>query len=236
VHRRQFLRLTGGTAAAATLAAWSFPGCSRRVVGVDAGRAPRADPDRPLLLVLVPKDESEGWRRGNAIGGILNHGGDAVLADLAGVELVCATKDRLPPEARAVADGDPWFVLLTRDGEATTARGLTLEVPPAPPMFPREGQTWEQVNAEAQAEIDVRAAALHAFLAPAVAASGDVAARAAEARKRYVEKAPPGAHWANSEGCGTHVEGVRERSPMVACGMAMIPPVARRFLHFYVRG
>jgi hypothetical protein len=240
VDRRQFLRLTGGSAAAAALTVWLTPGCSRRVSGTtesDPSKPPA--PERPLLLVLVPKDESAGYLRGRMIGGVLNHGGDAVLADLAGVDLVCSTADRLPAEARSAAAGDPWFVLLTRDGETVRAQPFTPDVPPEPPHFPRGETTWEQVNAGAQAGIDALAAALHGFLAPSVAVpAGESSLRAAEARKRYVTKPPPGAHWASSGGCGTTIEGVsrNQQGPMVGCGMGMVPEVSRRFLHFYVRG
>ena len=59
---------------------------------------------------------------------------------------------------------------------------------------------------------------------------------AAAARARFVKKAPPGAYWANSTGCGVRHEGIREADPMVACGMGMVPEVSQRFLDFYVKG
>jgi hypothetical protein len=239
VDRRQFLRITGGSAAAAALAAWLAPGCARRAVGP----ANQASPDtsygrRPMLLAIVPKDENDGYRRGTAIGGMLNHGGDEVLADLAGVDLVFSTADRLPQDAREAGAGEPWFVLLTRDGTAVTARAFTPTLPPEPAAFRRGDKSWEQIDADAQGRVDALAVSLHAFLVSNLPLTiVDATTRAADARARYVKKAPPGTHWANSSGCGMEIEGVRDPDAgMVACGMGMVPTVSRRFLHYYVRG
>lgn len=237
MDRRQFLRLTGGSAASVALTAWFAAGCSRRVVGsADVPLVVPPASDRPLLLLIVPKEEQNGWERGEATGSVLNHGGDQVLADFAAVELVCSTADRLPAAARTAAEGEPWFVLVAREGGAVRAHAFTPDLPPKPPRFPPEGQTWKDVDAAAEDRVRVIADQFHAFLAPHLGpAPADLAARAGEARSRYVAKPPPGAHWAHSGGCGMTIEGVRNPSPAPACGMGMVPEVSRRFLTFYVK-
>ena len=232
MDRRQFLRLTGGSAAAAALASWFAPGC---------GRPPPAlsvpDSGRPLLVVLVPQDRREGGRRGRAIGGILNHGGDAVLAALSGVDLVCALPNDIPIEAGEVPMDATWFVLLSHDGGAIRLRSLTLNPPPEPKDGWSDDTPWEQRDAEARAVVAGLASTLLAFLSPAVTVPGtEVSTRAADARKRYVEKAPRGALWGNNSGCGTRYEGGPDYSANISCGMGMVPEVSQRFLGFYVKG
>lgn len=240
MDRRQFLRLTGGSAAAAALTAWLAPGWSRRVgpvpkAQVDPEEAPEAR--APLLAILVPKDEGQGFERGQAIGALFHHGGERVLADLAAVELVCARADQVPAEARAEAAGEPWFVLVTRDGGGVRVHAFTPDLPPEPPARPPEGSTLADTEGAAATRVWVFADALHEFLRPHVhVAETDVFARATVARKRYVDQPPPGAHWANLLSCGVSVEGVSTAQPTVGCGMGMVPSLSKRFLHFYVRG
>lgn len=239
MDRRQFLVLTGSAAAAGAVASWL--GCSQHVNRRDPSRGGPVVPagSRPFLALLVPPEgDADSHLRGEIVGGTLNHGGDELLADLAGVDLVCVTRDRLPPEAEPVGEPLPWFVLLTRVDGKVTSRPFR----PTTPLQAGGGALmgrgeFEALDAEARARIEAFAAELHGFLERegAGAPAGERAGRAAEARKRYVESPPPGAHWAQSNGCGMHVEGVRRTGPMVACGMGMVPEVSRRFLHFYVK-
>lgn len=236
MDRRSFLVLTGGAAAATALGAWLGPGCARRGGSVPFAPTPGG---RPLLVLLVPTDEGEGRRRGEALGAVLNHGGDALLADLAEVDVVCTAAERLPEAVRPASAPLPWLLLVTREGERLAGRSFTPDVlPNLDGMGPRSGeQTLEQMNAEALRGVEALARELHAFLAPLLPTdAGDVGARAATARRRYVASPPPGAHWAHSGGCGTTVEGVRNDGPQVACGMGLVPEAAQRFLHFYVKG
>lgn len=63
--------------------------------------------------------------------------------------------------------------------------------------------------------------------------SYELKARLREAvRQRLVSVRVPGSHWAQSAGCGTHIEGIRTTS-MIACGMGHVPEKSRRFLYFF---
>ncbi|MCI0586856.1 MAG: hypothetical protein L0323_08465 [Planctomycetes bacterium] len=53
---------------------------------------------------------------------------------------------------------------------------------------------------------------------------------AALARLRW--KAPPGAKWAYSKGCGTRVEG-DDTGGVIGCGMGYVPEASQRFLWFF---
>lgn len=56
-------------------------------------------------------------------------------------------------------------------------------------------------------------------------------ARSVEQRLR--KQRVPGSHWARQSGCGTTIEDVRERGPMIACGMGHVPEKSNRFLYFF---
>lgn len=59
-----------------------------------------------------------------------------------------------------------------------------------------------------------------------------IAALANAASSRLRLQPPVGAWWANYTGCGHDIEGHSERLGY-ACGMARVPELGRRFLHFY---
>jgi len=58
-------------------------------------------------------------------------------------------------------------------------------------------------------------------------------ALAAAAAARITGKAPPGAKWAKSSGCGTEVEG--EPPEGIECGMGYVPKISQRFLWFFTK-
>jgi hypothetical protein len=240
VDRRQFLSITGGGAAAAALAAWFGAGCRHNLQPGDPARGGPVRPSetgRPLLALLVPPPNSGGYERGSLVGAALNHAGDELLADLAAVELVCVTPDRLPESVRPTGETLPWFVLLERDGDAVRSREFRPDIAPETEHGLRFGEEWKKAEVEAAARVRAFADALHAFLLPSTGRPGDdMARRAAAARERYVRRPPPGAYWANSTSCGVDIEGIAPQYPSVACGMGMVPEVSRRFLDFYVKG
>jgi hypothetical protein len=63
--------------------------------------------------------------------------------------------------------------------------------------------------------------------------AGCLEALAAAARARLRLVPPPGAWWASYTGCGADIEGQPETGIIVGCGMARVPDLGRRFLHFY---
>lgn len=235
MHRRAFLTLTGGAAAVAALGAWL--GCARRANPGGPTALPREG--RPLLVLLVPPQAGgDGELRGEIVGGALNQGSEELLADLAARDLVCLTREQLPPGTPLSGSDLPWFAELTTEGGLVRTREFRPSKPPELPGAARwaEVSSFEQLNAEADAVIAAFSAELHAWLAAGVPpAAGARADRAAEARRRYVKSPPPGAHWAQSAGCGVHIEGVSSDGLTVACGMGMVPKAAQRFLHFYVK-
>jgi hypothetical protein len=56
---------------------------------------------------------------------------------------------------------------------------------------------------------------------------------AAIARARYFKKAPPGARWGHTTGCGADYE--EGPADTVDCGMGSLGELARRFFAFYVK-
>lgn len=58
-----------------------------------------------------------------------------------------------------------------------------------------------------------------------------IEAFAEHVREQYVLREIPGSRWARGSGCGVQIEG--EASRHFGCGMGHVPPLSRRFLHFF---
>lgn len=157
---------------------------------------------------------------------------------------------------RTVLDGDPYLNMLndekTDDRIKLLSRSLNMELFRETDLAAHADNAWARVSAEDQARMD------HWLKLPdGPSPDGTLLRRgAAQLRQRAAdlpaqdrarvlqvlidqvietERAarPAGAKWANSDGCGTEIEG-DERQSLIACGMGYTPPLSRRFLYFYL--
>lgn len=202
-------------------------------------RAARAS-GRPVLVIVIPEAEGERRERGTVWGELLNHGSEEGLARLALCEVVCARlADVRAVKAIMDAPSIEPFALLVEDMRARPVRVDAGALPPAG-FTPEENAAYEM---RAMARIARIEAVLATALAPSGAALGwpaseasyraqRIASLAEAARKRLQVAAPRGTRWASSSGCGTTIEG-EDCDSRVACGMACVPEISRRFLYFF---
>lgn len=192
---------------------------------------------RPLLVIVIPEDDGEKWTRGQHLGEWLNSGSDASLSPLAAVDVVCASLSDLRQLVPQLPKEAPWFVLMKMSAPVELVQ-LTPELPPPPKGQP----SWGDEDYYGQGHTDwntrriaANVAAIDAVLHPALVEMapqiGSMERQAAAVRAKMVAEAPPGAHWAVSGGCGTHVEGV-ETAYGVDCGMGHVPQGSQRLLYF----
>jgi hypothetical protein len=243
MNRRRFLRASS----AAALALAAAPAWVRRAFADTAcppeAKNPRALASlagayrraarlgRPLLVLVIPENDSAGWDRGAAFGEYLNHGTDAQLAPLAQVEVACARMHELKRLVPAAPGGEPLMVLIDTRRVPATARALDVALPQYPE---HRWRTYDDVRDDAIADrrIQTLADTLARGLAPSGSAPGDEQTLAAEVRARVVKERVPGSYWARSHGCGTIIEGVNDNSSF-GCGMGHVPTKSQRFLDFY---
>jgi hypothetical protein len=186
--------------------------------GLPVGLKPPGD--RPLLVLVVPANDSLKWDRGAAFGELLNHGTDEQLAPLAKVDVIAAP-----------ASGDPLMVLVAKDGSAQT---LDTPLPQHEPWHRDNGKPWDQRIRDEDKLSDQRIAVLAALLRKALGEPPNVAAAAAEVRARVVHHRVAGSHWAYASGCGTRIEdSPPEKQLMPACGMGHVPSKSSRMLYFW---
>lgn len=206
---------------------------------------------RALLVVVIPADEDTWYERGRSLGVWLEHASTGDLARLDAVEAVCVTLAELARLVPGVAAAEePWFVLVRVDLPTPTFRSVVVPRPTVEPMPDFEVWAADPENARHpermlrfvyQAEAaDADAAYAHAVV---VAYRGAVIrmlvaeslgrGTAARGRARWVEAAPPGAHWGRDGGCGGAIyEGV-PRMSRISCGMGAMSRPAGRFLAFW---
>lgn len=239
MKRRTFLATVGASTAAALWpslirrafadASFDAPGTKKTAPGL-ATSPKRIDvSQRPQLVIVVPADDGQKYRRGEVWGEYLNHGAPAQLAPLDHVDVSCATMKELGALARDVA-GEPLALLFERDG---SVRALDTKVPDYNGRF--DGKNNDD------AIVDRRIALVSKMVAEALPAPPVDNVRAAAARVvRKVRTQPPaGSHWANASGCGpATVENMKDDSDEVVaygCGMGHIPAKSSRFLYFFAK-
>lgn len=193
-------------------------------------RASRAK--RPLLVFVIPADDSEKWDRGHAFGELLNHGSDADLAPIAGCDVVAATMEGLREIVPSAGRGEPVLVLVKTTALPATAEAFDVEMPTYDDIRAASKRSPSKPKADEDV-IALRIKALGGLLRKALGSSPDrVKERADLVRAAIVKKPPSGTHWARTEGCGAIIEGARDHS-MMGCGMAAVPEKSRRFLYFF---
>ncbi|HET6204847.1 MAG TPA: hypothetical protein VFI25_18820 [Planctomycetota bacterium] len=147
MDRRTVLKIATSGAAFPFLPSWLVRGFFQRGSGEPPGDGPGVrrlvgpldvhwhharKRGKPLLLLLVPRRPDERADRGLLFGGLLNHGTDEAMADLALCEVVCASADAVRSQFKdARFEGEPLMVLVEqrREGvgvvpvDATLPRG-----------------------------------------------------------------------------------------------------------------
>jgi hypothetical protein len=191
VKRRAFLRAgAAGLAVAASWPSWLRAAFAQsgpqavpedvadHLVAVSQGFRRAQRNGKPLLVLIIPAANEEKWQRGSAFGELLNHGGQAVMQDLALVELVCAPMEAvraLVPQAPALP-ADPLMVLVETDAIPACVQVLDARLASDPEPF-RGG--------DEEGPIDARIATLSRLIHGAVLPdSQTLERRAAQARNR----------------------------------------------------
>lgn len=200
MRRRSFL---GGLAAGA-LGGSAILGCPGWIQRAMAQEAPAPDPlavlsdayrraqrrGMPLLVIVVPESGETIWDRQYAFGELLNHGGDAVMRDLALVELVCADAATLRTLVPQVT-GEPLMALIETDRVPATVVPLdaALETLPSSWGPGSESLTWEEQQRREDEAIDRRIALLAGLVHTAVAADAAAITRRATVARAHVPAA-----------------------------------------------
>jgi hypothetical protein len=184
MHRRDFLRTAAAGTALAALPGW-LAGCFQSVVkqgdlgpDLDAARRRAASAGKPLLVLVIPKADEGRHERGTLFGGLLNHGGDEALADLALAEVACGTTDDVGRALGHVADGEP-LALLVETG--TAAREVVGVAPALPAPWSAAHGDVGGLDRRARERFDGLAKAIRAALLPDRAALERRAAECARA-------------------------------------------------------
>jgi len=240
--RRVFLRRVLAGAAGAPIAAWigacasrtdsNDGGATRADLNLDAPPDGRADAEllraawsraktdgRPLFVLVIPNVAAQ-YQHGEAWGQFLLHGDEAALERLAACTLVAAkmewVRDVLPDIIGLPAD-TPSALYIPADGKGVAVVRVDADLagPPA----------WDAPMDEREAVYRERVARLGAAITSALpAAAGDA--------QRLQGEPPAGAAWALDTGCAPELLDHPELASMIACGMAMMPPIATKFLMY----
>ena len=132
--------------------------------------APGTAPFKPLLVLVIPADESQQYRRGHAFGELLNHGSDKQLAALACFDVTCRRIDQLDPSLRGPLDPslrgplDPEPLMLVLDPDAEppvlALRATLPDFESDPARWERSRRDWDELERLRESEIDLRITAL----------------------------------------------------------------------------
>ncbi len=129
---------------------------------------PGTAPFKPLLILVIPADSAQQYRRGQAFGELINHGSDEQLAALACFEVRCLRIDQLEPQQREQLAEEPLMLVL--DHSATPSL-LPLTAPLAyvedEPDRWGGRHDWEEIQRRQEADIDVRIATIAGLIAGA---------------------------------------------------------------------
>ena len=189
---------------------------------------------KPLLVIVIPRNDGMNKDRGDLWGELLNFGSDVQLAPLSKVEVACATLTDLTTVVPNHENGDPLFMVVATDKVPATVKSFDTLVPEYDDAFDRIGKfTWEDLERRENETSDRRIATLANLLRTALGApSAEPGPDAALVRHTLKDQPPSGTHWAVSSGCGVHVEGVTNNIAF-GCGMGHVPAKSRRFLYFF---
>jgi hypothetical protein len=225
MDRRKFLGTTAGLAAAAL-----WPGWLRRAFGereaeawlgpVSPGLAEALRGARrvgkPMLVLVIPADASERWRRGRAFGELIHHGGDKALATLALAELVCAPMDEVRRHVPEAGDAEPLLVLFETDEPQPRVRMVDARLTENAPRAGR-AMDWDEMRRLEDRVVEERIAQLSLLLRRALAPDRrtlDRRARQAQAALAIDEIAA--VERAVMDGCGLELELADRAAALIA--------------------
>ena len=117
---------------------------------------------KPLLVFIIPQDNSAKWERGRSLGAWLNHGSAEQLWPLALAEVACATMGDLRRLVPTVGLGEPLMVVVETDAVPANVTRLNAELDkPArrgPP--PASVEDWRAQERQVDAQVDGQIATL----------------------------------------------------------------------------
>lgn len=215
------------------LASWS-PEEQRGLFAVQWNAAYRARV--PLLILLIPNDRFR--ERGQVLGEWLMGLDDAQLAELGGIELVCADSELIQGQIPDLELGPQVYFVVAWPGQKRAARAVSAAIAMRPEPFASWGTpAWDSAEHEAwnQARLATESTVLGGALWPVLVRAPVPPEQRQEladrARELWIQAPPPGAHWANSGSCGVQVEGV-ELKVRIGCGMGHVSELSTRLLYF----
>jgi hypothetical protein len=133
---------------------------------------------RPLLVLVIPKNDEQKRGRGHVFGEALNHGDKGFYLDLALCEIVCAPVPEITKQLKgAKVKGEPLMLLVETEG--ATARIVPVDADARYEGVYRDG--IDKADGAAKQRIEKVAAALRSAVAPS---RETLASRAALAEKR----------------------------------------------------
>ncbi len=241
MKRRSFLAAVGASTAVALWprlirrafadASFDLPGARKTAPGLPTSSRPIDPSRRPQLVIVVPADDAQKYRRGELWGEYLNHGLPAQIAPLATVDVSCATMKELGALAHDIK-GEPLALLFERDG---SVRALDAS-------YPDYASALGRFDArDDDAIVDKRIAAVSAMVRRALPPipAGEVRVAAERVTRAVRQQPPAGSHWANASGCGpATVENMKDDADEVVaygCGMGHVPAKSSRFLYFFAK-
>lgn len=145
-------------------------------------RATRAG--KPLLVFIIPQDDSAKWTRGHSFGAWLNHGSAEELWPLALCEVACARMDDLRRLVPTVGLGEPLMVLVETDTVPATVTRLDARLPePGAERRATGVESWREQEQQEELLIDRQTATLSRLARKALVESETtLSRRAAQAR------------------------------------------------------
>ena len=240
MKRRTFLAAVGASTAVALWpslirrafadASFDAPGTKKTAPGLSTSPKRIDTSVRPQLVIVVPADDGQKYRRGELWGEYLNHGEAGQIAPLDRVDVSCATIGELGALAKEVK-GEPLALLFEQDG---SVRALDTKVPDYASLNRFDPKADDAI-------VDKRIALMSKMIAGALPAPpvDNVHAAAARVAKKVRQQPPAGSHWANASGCGpATVENMKDDSDEIVgygCGMGHIPAKSSRFLYFFAK-
>lgn len=152
------------------------------VVSEGFRRAARAG--KPLLVLVIPQDDSAQWTRGRAFGAWLNHGSAEQLAPLSLCEVACARMNDLRRLVPSVGFGEPLMVLVETDVVPATVSRLDGKLPDAVPAHGASSvEEWRESQQQEEQLIDRQISTLARLVQKTlVEGEATLSRRAAQAR------------------------------------------------------
>jgi len=188
----------------------------------------------PLLVIVIPNDDSRRWVLQQAWGQAITHGSNKAISALSACELACAREADLAVVLGNYApqSPEPTAVRVETSGKWSAHRVTLPE-----PETTKDG-SWQSHTAIEEQNITARIKAMEAFILSIAPPRPAARGRDLDA----VRKDPiAGSRWMNSGGCGSDPETADPlaRSAMddmllVSCGMGHVSERSARFIDFLV--